>query len=270
MAGNNLCVVGCGGRMGQAILKNASEFGFENILGVGRFDNFESAFLKADVIIDFSSPDVSLNLFKMAALHPQKFVVCGTTGFEVDLNSLPKNVIWSSNTSVGVNLLFDMVKIVATALPQAECEILERHHNKKKDSPSGTAISLAKKVLDGRCGNGFISTDRNHIREIGEIGIASMRHFNTVGWHCVEFWCDDGVVLKIGHNAKSRDIFAIGALEIARRRSYHQHINADVSSIKNAFHCFEFFAKLLEMDKKTDTFAVKDFGLDEIWVSVEK
>ncbi len=184
------------------------------------------AFCKScDAIIDFSSPAFSIECAKKAAQY-QKVFVCGTTGFSEEdkilLAELAKNmpVIWSSNMSVGVNVLFSLAEKVAAILREDyDVEIVEMHHRNKVDAPSGTALSLGAAVAKGR-GVDFqevakmsrFGTDAK--RQKGEIGFAALRGGDVIGDHTVVF-AADGERVELTHKATNRNVFASGAIRAA-------------------------------------------------------
>lgn len=182
-------------------------------------------FKNCDAIIDFSSPTFSLECAKKAAENGKIFV-CGTTGFSEEekqqLAQYAKKciLIWSSNMSVGVNLLFTLAEKVAAILrDDYDVEIVEMHHRNKIDAPSGTALSLGAAVAKGRgvdlkeVGN-MARSGNNNPRKKGEIGFASMRGGDVIGDHTVVF-AADGERLELTHKATNRNVFASGAIRAA-------------------------------------------------------
>jgi len=179
----------------------------------------------ADAIIDFSSPTLSLQLAELCSKQ-QKILVCGTTGFssaeKQKLAEFAKNtaIVWSANMSLGVNLLMNLVEQTAKILhDDFDIEVVEMHHNKKVDAPSGTALSLGLAAANGRnVGlNNVANTNRcnaNSARKKGEIGFATLRGGDVVGDHTVIF-AGDGERLELTHKASNRYIFASGAVRAA-------------------------------------------------------
>src|SRR3989339_1475772 len=177
------------------------------------------------VIIDFSSIDGALRSLDFA-LKNKKAIVIGTTGFSDSQTEKIKSaardipVVLSPNMSVGVNLLFKLAYDAAKALPGYDAEIVELHHNQKKDSPSGTAarlapgvasalgIDLSKNGIYGRFGN-------IGARKKNEIGVMSVRAGDIVGEHTL-YLAGPGERLELTHKAHSRDNFASGALQAAK------------------------------------------------------
>lgn len=242
-------IIGCSGRMGRTLLheviksekcelsggidKNDSPFkdsdlgilaGLEAI-GLKPSSNLEELIQKSDAIIDFTTPQSSIRCAELTAKH-KKIHVIGTTGFSNDefakLKKLSSQtpIFWSSNMSVGVNLLFSLVEKVSGILDDDfDIEIVEMHHNRKVDSPSGTALSLGEAAAKGR----NVSLDevarksRDGIigaRPKGEIGFATIRGGDVVGDHTVIF-AAEGERLELTHKASSRSIFARGAIRAA-------------------------------------------------------
>jgi 4-hydroxy-tetrahydrodipicolinate reductase len=179
---------------------------------------------RAQVAIDFSRPELSLRALNVcrAARVP---IVIGTTGhgaeFEARIAGASREiaVLVAPNTSIGVAVALELVRIAAQALPpEFDIEIVEAHHKHKLDAPSGTALALADSAakargldshadtLTGRTGQGA--------RRSGEIGIASVRAGDIVGTHTVLF-AGSGERLTVGHEATDRSIFAQGAIRAA-------------------------------------------------------
>lgn len=212
-----ILIVGSG-RMGQLIEKTAEARGHQ-VLAMG--DKKESEALlehknEADVIVDFSHPD---NL----AWITENFdlpLVEGTTGYGADHRALLEQyshgvpVFFASNYSVGIALLHRLVKLAGAALPDFDVEIIEKHHNKKADAPSGTALSLLETVdPDGSQAHVFGREGRQP-RAVREIGVHAVRGGTLPGEHEVLFLGSDEEV-SLTHRAYSRQIFADGALRAA-------------------------------------------------------
>jgi len=190
-----------------------------NVLITANIDNFVKS---CDAIIDFSSPSLSLEIAKKSAEY-KKVLVSGTTGFSDDEKQQFVNyaketpIIWSSNMSVGVNLLLNLVEKVSSILrDDYDVEILEMHHNKKIDAPSGTSLSLGSAVASGRNidlkKHGVMSRfGKDAKRQKGEIGFATLRGGDVIGDHTVIF-ATEGERLELAHKASNRDIFAKGAI----------------------------------------------------------
>jgi 4-hydroxy-tetrahydrodipicolinate reductase len=194
-------------------------------LGVRITDSLEQALAGADVLIDFTFPEVTLqNLAVCVRLG--KGIVIGSTGFtpaqreEVKKAAATIPVVLAPNMSVGVNLCFKVLKDVAKTLGDAfDVEIVELHHNKKKDSPSGTAVRMGEVVAEtlGRDYDQVANYHRQGMcgeRTREEIGMQTVRGGDIVGEHTVYF-IGMGERIEITHRAMSRDMFARGAVRAA-------------------------------------------------------
>ncbi len=203
-----IAINGACGRMGRTVARLAKEAGLEvaALIDVqeepGVVRTLES---KLDALIDFSTPEASLERLKECVSTRTPMVIC-TTGFgeaqkaEIAKAAKKVAVILSSNTSVGVNLLFKMVPEVARTLGKDyDMDIVETHHRFKKDAPSGTAKTLAERIE--------AATGR-------KVSVHAVRSGDVVGEHRVIFGTL-GDTIEIVHRASSRDIFAKGALEAA-------------------------------------------------------
>ena len=231
-------VSGCNGRMGRVITDLAeAEDQLRITAGVdiagGQphqypvYDSFtalEGAGVEADVIIDFSSPAVFDAMLDWSVSRGVPAVVCTTGLSEEQIAALEKAsgsvaLLRSANMSLGVNLLLNLLAKAAPILNTAgfDIEIVEKHHNQKKDAPSGTAIALAEAVngaLDGTMEYVYDRTGRYEKRGTKEIGISAVRGGTIVGDHDVIFAGTDEVV-TFSHRAYSRTVFAKGALQAA-------------------------------------------------------
>ncbi|MBQ5633982.1 MAG: 4-hydroxy-tetrahydrodipicolinate reductase [Clostridia bacterium] len=224
---------GCGGRMGKAV---AAAVGNEVRIVAGvdvnaasidasDFPIYESITEfsdKADVIVDFSHHSAlpSLLDYAKATKTPVVVATTGHTDEELALmNETAKSVaiFHSGNFSIGINLIINLAKQAARTLgADFDIEIIEKHHNKKLDAPSGTALMIANAVADEREESEYIY-DRHSVRkarEPKEIGIHSVRGGSIVGEHEVIF-AGANEVVSISHSAASREIFANGALRAA-------------------------------------------------------
>ncbi|TLX22292.1 4-hydroxy-tetrahydrodipicolinate reductase [Thermomonas fusca] len=215
-----LLIHGATGRMGQALLRLCREqdSGCEVVAAVARrvdarvvdgvpqFAAAELAGVPAfDVAIDFSLPEgfdaiLSLCIARGAAL------VSGTTGLsdaqkaQLDTASTKIPAAWASNFSLGVAVLHELVARAATLLPGWDCDIVEAHHTRKLDAPSGTALTLGAAAQAGGAQPHY----------------ASIRAGDIVGEHLVQF-AAAGERIELAHRASNRDIFARGALHVATR-----------------------------------------------------
>lgn len=243
-----LAIVGAAGRMGRRLVSLAAAdselacVGAVDVTQVGEdagvlagvgtqgvpvVDSLEDVLPTADVIIDFSAATSALPNARLAVAAGRAIVI-GTTGLpdadKAELAALADaggRLVFAPNFSVGINLLFALVRHAATVLGDAyDIEIVEMHHNQKKDAPSGTAerlgeIAAAARGLD-------YATETAHGRQgmLGprpqrEIGMHSLRGGDVVGEHNVIF-ATGGERLELGHRASSRDTFARGALRAAK------------------------------------------------------
>ncbi|MDR1753300.1 MAG: 4-hydroxy-tetrahydrodipicolinate reductase [Eubacterium sp.] len=173
-----------------------------------------------DVIIDFSSPKAISDLLSFCKMR-NKPIVVATTGYSEEETALIKAaarqipVFFTFNMSLGINLLLDLSQKAARVLGrQFDVEIIEKHHNLKKDAPSGTAIMIAEALNRQLGGNMRYVYDRHTLRkerDYEEIGIHSIRGGNIVGEHSVVFAGHDEII-EISHSASSKEVFANGAL----------------------------------------------------------
>ena len=175
-----------------------------------------------DVIIDFSVPIATFEILKYARKNKTPIVIA-TTGFskeqleEIEELSKEIPIFRSSNMSLDINLMASIIQKVAEVLTDADIEIIETHHNRKVDSPSGTAILLAdaiNEVLDNKKQYTFDRMQKREKRNKNEIGFSSVRGGNIVGEHTVAFF-GENETLEITHKAYSRQVFAEGALQAA-------------------------------------------------------
>ncbi len=179
----------------------------------------------ADVIVDFSTAAAMDQLIAYGTERNIPMVICTTGLSETQLTSLKEAsqevaVLRSGNMSLGINLLLKLLKTAAKTLcPNGfDPEIIEEHHKKKLDAPSGTAIMLADSINEaagGKYSYTYGRSDRRSQRDPAEIGISSVRGGSIVGVHDVLFAGQDEVI-EIKHTAYSRAIFAKGALAAAK------------------------------------------------------
>ena len=194
-------------------------------LGVAITDSLEQGLASADVLIDFTWPEVTIGNAEVCA-RLGKAMVVGTTGLNPEQREIIKRIAQSSpvvfapNMSVGVNVCFKLLKDMAKTLGEGfDVEIVELHHNRKKDSPSGTAVRMGEIVAD--------ALDRNYDevanyhregmcgeRSQEEIGMQTVRGGDIVGEHTVYF-IGMGERIELTHRAMSRDMFARGAVRAA-------------------------------------------------------
>ncbi|MDR1607417.1 MAG: 4-hydroxy-tetrahydrodipicolinate reductase [Deltaproteobacteria bacterium] len=187
-------------------------------------DQPQDAIKGAQVLVDFTSP-AALNAHIKAVLAAKIPIVVGTTGLGAAelalLNEASREipVLWAPNMSLGVNLLYKLVELAARSLGEFDLEILEAHHKRKKDAPSGTALKLAQILVDSRkTQKTRLVTGREGLvgpRQPEEIGVLALRGGDIVGEHTVYF-CGQGERLELTHRAQSRDTFVAGALRAAQ------------------------------------------------------
>lgn len=204
------------GRMGKAIAKAVAED-----------DRFTLDQDHGDVLVDFSAPD-ALRMSLDRAISASVPILVGTTGLQSEHHAMMEDaaksvaVIHAPNTSLGINLLRDLVEQATARLgSEWDIEILEMHHRHKLDAPSGTALLLGQSAAKGR-GSTLQELsrfdrigERPHAREAGSIGYASLRGGSVAGEHLV-ILAAEGERIELGHRADSRMIFARGALAAAR------------------------------------------------------
>lgn len=228
-----ILISGALGKMGKKVFETASNTdGVTAVCGVDRFndlsnpnfpvyDSFDKVIEDVDIVIDFS---IASNL--NAVLNFAKAKKCGavlcTTGYsESDVKIISENsktvpLFRSANMSLGVNILLELVKKASKSLEGFDAEIIEMHHNEKKDAPSGTALLLAdgiKEVLPEK----FYVYGRNGMvgkRNKDEIGIHAIRGGTIVGEHQVIF-AGNCETVTLSHSASDRKVFAEGAVKAA-------------------------------------------------------
>ena len=242
-------ITGCGGRMGQMLIREVSA-NKETVLsggteksnsrflgddlgqlsGIGKLDlqvgdDPTKLFMKSDAVIDFTSPIASVEHANLAVKNSTNLIL-GTTGLDEEQIETIKGyakktvIVHASNFSVGVNLLLGLAKQASSVLrDDFDIEIVEMHHREKVDAPSGTAIAIGEAVASGRkvqladratkVRDGIIGR-----RKEGSIGFATLRGGAVVGEHNVLF-ASDGERIELAHKASDRSIFAVGAIRAA-------------------------------------------------------
>ncbi len=218
----NLAVAGCQGRMGQrivvlsitdddfmlsALIERPDHPTIGSTLNAVPISSSLEVLEGCDVLIDFTTPQATMEHLRFCREHKVKMVI-GTTGLAADQQETIKAagadiaIVCSSNMSVGVNVLFKSVALIAKATPDTyRVRMSEAHHAQKKDAPSGTAKTLAELIQAG-----------SHKRVSN---IESIREGEIIGDHEVVFDSPEDVI-TIKHHAKSRDIFVRGALHAAK------------------------------------------------------
>lgn len=231
-----IAIAGAEGRMGRAVA--AALEGRDDLVLAARFDRrvardeglvpAEEAIAAADVVIDFTSPEASAALAERLAGLGGKALVSGPTGWsDAELTRIDRAaeriaIVRAGNFSLGVNMLMGLVRQASAALSARDydVEVVEAHHRRKVDAPSGTALMLGEAAAQGR---GVRLPDvaqrvRDGItgpRRSGDIGFAVLRGGGIVGEHAVVFAAEDEI-LTFSHSARDRSLFARGAVEAAR------------------------------------------------------
>ena len=227
-----IIVNGAGGRMGKEVI-NLAKNGFRGAELVTGVDinaqqntdfrcctNWKDVKENADCIVDFSNHAGTASLLAYAVSKKMPVVIATTGHTDREILMIKEAskqipIFWSANMSLGVALLVELAKVAAKTMPDADIEIIEKHHNRKLDAPSGTALMIAnaiKKVRDkarlvfGRYGQTKRGKD--------EIGIHAVRMGNIVGEHEVLIGTDNET-RTIKHEAHNRALFAEGALAAA-------------------------------------------------------
>ncbi len=232
-------ILGSTGRVGSLLIGNLKDDNVAKLSAVHVFDDLEvelpsdvlitnsmSALLEnCDVVIDFSAPVATEELLEEAIKNPKPLVIA-TTGFNQHQQNLLTEasrvmpLLYSSNMSVGIALLKQLVEKVSSTLEDFDIEIVEHHHKHKVDAPSGTALTLGEFAAKGR------GLDIDAVRisgrdgQIGarskdEIAVMALRGGDIVGRHTVGFY-NDGEFLELNHTATSRDTFSKGAIRASK------------------------------------------------------
>ena len=235
----NLAISGCMGRMGQQLIKSSKKnknfklvtltenwLVNKKINGVRPELNSDKAFKNTDIIIDFTVPDCTLEILKIAAKLKKKIVI-GTTGFNKNQENEIKNfskkipILKAGNMSLGVNLLMYLTEIASKSLnDEYLSKIFEVHHKHKKDYPSGTALMLGKGIADGKnknlyslIGNKFLN--KKSFPYGKKINFNSIRKGEIIGEHEVKF-SSGKEIITLNHEAFDRALYSDGALTAAK------------------------------------------------------
>ena len=232
-------IVGSTGRVGSLLIDNLKGDSEAKLSVVHVFDNLERELPEdvlitnsmkvllenCDVVIDFSAPEATEEMLENALKNPTPLVIA-TTGFTAHQQNLLTEaskempLLYSSNMSVGIALLKQLVEKVSATLEDFDIEIVEQHHKHKVDAPSGTALTLGEFAAKGR------GLDLDAVRVSGrdgqigartkdEIAVMALRGGDIVGRHTVGFY-NDGEFLELNHTATSRDTFSKGAIRAAK------------------------------------------------------
>ena len=235
----NLAISGCLGRMGQQLIKsskNNNNFKLtaltenkainKKIAGIKLDVNTEQTFKKTDVIIDFTVPNCTLDILKIAS-KLKKRVVIGTTGFNQKEEALIKKfsktipILKAGNMSLGVNLLMYLTEIASKSLNEEYLsKVFEVHHKHKKDYPSGTALMLGKGIADGKNKNLYSLMGKKFLNKKSfpygkKINFNSIRKGEIIGEHEVTF-SSGKEIIKLNHEAFDRALYSDGALTAAK------------------------------------------------------
>ena len=235
----NLAISGCLGRMGQQLIKsskNNKNFKLaaltenkaisKKIAGIKPEINTEQTFKKTDVIIDFTIPNCTLDILKIAS-KLKKRVVIGTTGFTQKEEDIIKKfskkipILKAGNMSLGVNLLMYLTEIASKSLnDEYLSKVFEVHHKHKKDYPSGTALMLGKGIADGKNKNLYNLIGKKFLNKKSfpygkKINFNSIRKGEIIGEHEVTF-SNGKEIIKLNHEAFDRALYSDGALTAAR------------------------------------------------------
>ncbi|MGI6739261.1 MAG: 4-hydroxy-tetrahydrodipicolinate reductase [Christensenellales bacterium] len=224
-----LIISGACGRMGRWVADQSKAFNFDVVCGIDPngekyadfpiYKSFDDVPHKADVLIDFSLPAAFSALSKYIEENNIPSVLCATGYDESQENTIKllsqKTAIFRSrNMSMGVFVLEQLSKYAKKLLNGYDVEIIEWHHNKKADSPSGTALSLYEAIKDDDNRLVMGRNESSGKREPKDIGMHSLRGGSVTGKHEISFF-GDGESISISHNAENRGIFAQGALKAA-------------------------------------------------------
>ena len=228
-----ILINGCNGKMGQVVSELAKKD--EEIEIVGGFDiskredeypvftKIDEINVRPDVIVDFSIPIATFNILEFA-LKTNTPVVIATTGFSDEENKRIEEyskkiaIFKSANMSFDVTMMKNLLKQIAPKLEGTDIEITEVHHNRKIDSPSGTAQMFAdciNEALDNKYHCEYNRHVKHEKRDKHEIGMNSIRGGNIVGEHIVQFF-GEFETFEIRHTSYSRNVFAEGALKAAK------------------------------------------------------
>ncbi len=234
-----IAITGCLGRMGQQIIKSAkkdrafkicslteNKMVYKNIDGIKPEKNNENAFKKSDLIIDFTIPECTLEVLKIASKQ-KKRVVIGTTGFSRKEENLIKEyskkipILKAGNMSLGINLLMYLSEIASNSLGKKFLsKIYEVHHRHKRDYPSGTALMLGKGIAKGRKKNFYNMIGKKYLNKKNfpygiRINFNSIRKGEIIGEHEVKF-SSGKEIITLNHEAFDRALYSDGALQAAK------------------------------------------------------
>ena len=225
----NVLVYGALGRMGSIVVNRVEQAEDMAVAagvdvysqGGAVYSRLEEVKETADVVIDFSHHTLTPALLAWCVSKNVPVVLCTTGHDEAEkaaITGAAKKipVFFSANMSMGIALLADLAKRAAALFPEADIEIVEAHHNRKLDAPSGTALMLGRAIQEVRP-DAVLNTGRSGMakREKNEIGIQAVRMGNLPGTHVVCI-STDSQTIELKHEAHDRSLFADGALAAAR------------------------------------------------------
>ncbi|MBA1339728.1 MAG: 4-hydroxy-tetrahydrodipicolinate reductase [Pelagibacterales bacterium] len=235
----NLAISGCMGKMGQQLIASTrkdknfklitlteNKIINKKINGIKPNLNNEQAFKKVDVIIDFTIPECTLEILKIASKLKKK-VVIGTTGFTKKEESLIKKysknttILKAGNMSLGINLLMYLTEITSKSLSNNFLsKVFEAHHKHKKDHPSGTALMLGKGIAEGKNKDLYRMIGKKFLNKKSfpygkKINFSSLRKGEIIGEHEVKF-SSGKEIITLNHEAFDRALYSEGALTAAK------------------------------------------------------
>jgi len=235
----NLAITGCMGRMGQQLIKSAIKDKSINLVtltenrainkkisGIKPELNTEKALSKANVIIDFTIPECTFEVLKIATKLKKK-VVIGTTGFTKKEENLIKKfskkipILKAGNMSLGINLLMYLTEITSASLGNNyQSKVFEIHHKHKKDHPSGTALMLGKGIAVGKNKDFYKMIGKKYLNKKyfpygKKINFNSIRKGEIIGEHEVTF-SSGKEIIKLNHEAFDRALYSDGAITAAK------------------------------------------------------
>jgi 4-hydroxy-tetrahydrodipicolinate reductase len=235
----NLAITGCMGRMGQQIIRSSkSDKNFKLVTatenriinkkvgGIKPDLNTISAFKRANIIIDFTTPKCTFEILKIAS-KLKKRVVIGTTGFTKKEEKLIKRyskkipVLKAGNMSLGINLLMYLTEITSKSLGENFLsKVFEVHHKHKKDYPSGTALMLGKGIATGKNKDFYKLIGKKYLNKKSfpygkKINFSSLRKGEIIGEHEVKF-SSGKEIITLNHEAFDRALYSEGALTAAK------------------------------------------------------
>lgn len=229
-----ILVNGCNGKMGQILCSLIEkDIDLSLVCGVDKtctdncnfpiYTDISMIKESIDIIIDFSIPEATLNILKYAKNNKIPIVIA-TTGLSEEQENILKStsndipIFRSANMSYEISIMQKVLELLSPLLKDSDIELIETHHNRKIDSPSGTALMLANTInssLNNQYHYIYNRHEKREKREKNEIGISSIRGGNIVGEHTVQFF-SEFETFEIKHTSYSRNVFAEGAIKAAK------------------------------------------------------